>query len=111
MNTTDPNILHWMKGKVISKDKCELSDMKLGPMELCFRASHSTLRTCSGDPGGPLVCLDGNRVVITGVLNFGYEDDGTGYCRKKGIGDVFTNVSHFLSWIQAFMEPKEVFTH
>ena len=102
-----PNVLQWIQGKVISEDKCEWSDIKLGPMELCFWATHNNQGTCSGDSGGPLVCLQGNRTIITGIVNYGYALNGTGYCGKTDVGDVFTNVSHFVLWIQGFMETTE----
>ena len=94
-----------MKGTVISKEKCEWSDMyKLGQTQLCFWSSYRNQGTCSGDSGGPLICLDGKKAIITGITKHIYASHGTAYCGKKDVGDVFTNVSYFLLWIQSFME-------
>ena len=98
-----------MKGTVISKEKCEWSDMyKLGQTQLCFWALYRNQGTCSGDSGGPLICLDGKKAIITGITKHIYASHGTAYCGKKDVGDVFTNVSYFLLWIQSFMENSTI---
>ena len=55
--------------------------------------------SCSGDSGGPLVCPLGHlgSPVLTGVTSWG---QGCGRPDKPG---VYTEVAHFLDWIQQTM--------
>ena len=49
---------------------------------------------CQGDLGGPLVCVNYGKAVITGVVSWG---EG---CAHPGKAGVYARVTHVLSWIQ-----------
>ncbi|KAG8174356.1 hypothetical protein JTE90_028720 [Oedothorax gibbosus] len=57
--------------------------------------------TCQGDSGGPLACHTADRGwVLAGLTSF-----GSG-CAKRGYPDVYTRVSHFLSWIKQMRDSS-----
>ncbi|KAI4903328.1 hypothetical protein NFI96_018531, partial [Prochilodus magdalenae] len=50
---------------------------------------------CSGDSGGPLVCGDQDDLwYLTGIVSWGVD------CGRPNKPGVYTNVSHFINWIQ-----------
>lgn len=57
--------------------------------------------TCSGDSGGPLIVRNGqdSPMWLSGIVSFGTHTCGAG---KPA---VFTNIKHFIPWIQANLRP------
>jgi len=96
---TRPNILQKLQGKI-----WEDADLKaqwpnmIYPGMMGFGTAHSS--GCMGDSGGPLVCPSKSKpgqFDIAGVVSW-----GSGFCHGKP--GVFTEVTHFLPWIQANMK-------
>jgi secreted trypsin-like serine protease len=93
-----PNTLQKLQGKIWTDAdlKARWSDM-IQPGMIGFGTDRSS--ACMGDSGGPLVCPSKSKpglFDIVGVVSW-----GTGNC--KGMPGVFTEVAHFLPWINAHM--------
>jgi len=96
---TRPNILQKLQGKIWADAdlKAQWPNM-IYPGMMGFGTAHSS--GCMGDSGGPLVCPSKSKpgqFDIAGVVSW-----GTGTCHGKP--GVFTEVAHFLPWIQANMK-------
>ncbi|KAI4798063.1 hypothetical protein KUCAC02_023601 [Chaenocephalus aceratus] len=78
-------------------------DMKtITPRMLCAGYEAGTVDSCMGDSGGPLVCSDASgRWTLFGLTSWG------SVCFSKVLGPgVYSNVTHFTSWIQ-----QQIYTH
>ncbi|KFB45711.1 AGAP010833-PA-like protein [Anopheles sinensis] len=51
--------------------------------------------TCHGDSGGPLMFEHAGATFLVGITSFGRPK-----CGKDGVPGVYTNVTHYLNWIQ-----------
>lgn len=71
-----------------SKPLADYSNICTGPLS----GDHSA---CNGDSGGPLV----QDVTVIGIVSWGMVP-----CASKGYPAVFTEVSHFIDWINANMK-------
>ncbi|KAM9414401.1 LOW QUALITY PROTEIN: atrial natriuretic peptide-converting enzyme [Pholidichthys leucotaenia] len=86
--------------RIISFSQCQsYFDMKtITPRMLCAGYDAGTIDSCMGDSGGPLVCEDedgGGRWTLFGLTSWG------SVCFSKVLGPgVYSNVTHFSSWIQ-----------
>ncbi|UYV73381.1 hypothetical protein LAZ67_10002969, partial [Cordylochernes scorpioides] len=63
-------------------------------MTMSTFTTSDTMCTDQGDSGGPLQCQINGRWTLAGLTSF-----GSG-CAKPGFPDVYTRVSHYLSWIK-----------
>ncbi|XP_064652551.1 uncharacterized protein LOC135503121 isoform X2 [Lineus longissimus] len=66
---------------------------------VCAGYNMGYITACSGDSGGPLMCLDANQNwILTGTLSFGMDCSTL----KKGQTkpDVYTKIGYYSSWIQ-----------
>lgn len=93
------NILQKLQGKIWQDSdlKSRWPDM-INPGMIGFGTDTSS--ACMGDSGGPLVCPSKSKpgqFDIVGIVSFGTE-----MC--KGDPGVFTEVTHFLPWIQTHMD-------
>ena len=69
---------------------------------MCARDPERKVDTCSGDSGGPILCVDPyqrNRWIFAGVTSFGA--DG---CGADGLPGAYTVVSYYSKWINSTME-------
>ena len=97
-----PNTLQKLQGKIWTDAdlKGRWKD-KIQPGMIGFGTDRRSI--CSGDSGGPLVCPSKSKpgqFDIVGVVSW-----GTGVC--LGMPGVFTEVAHFLPWINANMKKYE----
>ncbi|XP_033962047.1 atrial natriuretic peptide-converting enzyme isoform X1 [Pseudochaenichthys georgianus] len=90
--------------RIISLSQCQsYFDMKtITPRMLCAGYEAGTVDSCMGDSGGPLVCSDASgRWTLFGLTSWG------SVCFSKVLGPgVYSNVTHFTSWIQ-----QQIYTH
>ncbi|KAF3837585.1 hypothetical protein F7725_005049, partial [Dissostichus mawsoni] len=94
--------------RIISLSQCQsYFDMKtITPRMLCAGYEAGTVDSCMGDSGGPLrrplVCSDSSgRWTLFGLTSWG------SVCFSKVLGPgVYSNVTHFTSWIQ-----QQIYTH
>ncbi|XP_071535892.1 serine protease 29-like isoform X10 [Panulirus ornatus] len=70
----------------------------LGSSPSSLTTTSTTIRTTSGDSGGPLQCnMRDGRWYLAGVTSF-----GSG-CAKPGFPDVYTRITYYLPWIKQQM--------
>ncbi|XP_041447898.1 trypsin isoform X2 [Drosophila obscura] len=74
---------------ILNKSLCRAIYM-LPVSQLCAGFMQGGIDACQGDSGGPLIC-DGQ---LAGIISWGVG------CADPGFPGVYTNVSHFVDWIQ-----------
>ena len=60
---------------------------------MCAGYKQGGIDACDADSGGPLTCKIGGKFQIHGIISWG---EGCGKPRRPG---VYTNVKHYLNWI------------
>ncbi|NWV12389.1 CORIN enzyme, partial [Ptilonorhynchus violaceus] len=84
--------------RIISLEQCQsYFDMKIITSRmLCAGYESGTVDSCMGDSGGPLVCEQpAGRWTLFGLTSWG------SVCFSKVLGPgVYSNVSHFIEWIE-----------
>ena len=58
-------------------------------------------RTCEGDSGGPLSCLEGDKWVVRGVTSW-----GTSRTCPGNTYSVLARVSSYVNWINGYVQSK-----
>uniref|UniRef100_A0A8V0YMI6 Corin, serine peptidase n=1 Tax=Gallus gallus TaxID=9031 RepID=A0A8V0YMI6_CHICK len=90
--------------RIISLEQCQsYFDMKtITSRMLCAGYESGTVDSCMGDSGGPLVCEQpAGRWTLFGLTSWG------SVCFSKVLGPgVYSNVSHFIDWIE-----KQIYIH
>ncbi|XP_035280434.1 atrial natriuretic peptide-converting enzyme isoform X2 [Anguilla anguilla] len=90
--------------RIISLDQCQsYFDMKtITSRMLCAGYESGTVDSCMGDSGGPLVCQEpGGRWSLYGLTSWG------SVCFSKVLGPgVYSNVTHFVEWIE-----RQIYLH
>ncbi|XP_069487813.1 atrial natriuretic peptide-converting enzyme isoform X2 [Ambystoma mexicanum] len=90
--------------RIISLEQCQsYFDMKtITSRMLCAGYESGTVDSCMGDSGGPLVCEQpGGRWTLFGLTSWG------SVCFSKVLGPgVYSNVSHFVDWIE-----RQIYIH
>uniref|UniRef100_A0A669P4I6 Corin, serine peptidase n=1 Tax=Phasianus colchicus TaxID=9054 RepID=A0A669P4I6_PHACC len=90
--------------RIISLEQCQsYFDMKtITSRMLCAGYESGTIDSCMGDSGGPLVCEQpAGRWTLFGLTSWG------SVCFSKVLGPgVYSNVSHFIDWIE-----KQIYIH
>ncbi|XP_021249519.1 atrial natriuretic peptide-converting enzyme isoform X1 [Numida meleagris] len=90
--------------RIISLEQCQsYFDMKtITSRMLCAGYESGTVDSCMGDSGGPLVCEQpAGRWTLFGLTSWG------SVCFSKVLGPgVYSNVSHFIEWIE-----KQIYIH
>ncbi|GFT01806.1 transmembrane protease serine 3 [Nephila pilipes] len=84
--------------QVFDNSKCNVYTSRfripIQAWHLCAGTLEGGKGTCQGDSGGPLACKTDRGWVLAGLTSF-----GSG-CAKRGFPDVYSRVSHFLTWIK-----------
>ncbi|XP_009333499.1 PREDICTED: atrial natriuretic peptide-converting enzyme [Pygoscelis adeliae] len=90
--------------RIISLEQCQsYFDMKtITSRMLCAGYESGTVDSCMGDSGGPLVCEQpAGRWTLFGLTSWG------SVCFSKVLGPgVYSNVSHFIEWIE-----RQIYIH
>ncbi|XP_075423072.1 atrial natriuretic peptide-converting enzyme [Ascaphus truei] len=90
--------------RIISLERCQsYFDMKtITSRMLCAGYESGTIDSCMGDSGGPLVCEQpGGQWTLYGLTSWG------SVCFSKVLGPgVYSNVSHFVEWIE-----RQIYIH
>ncbi|XP_018098620.1 atrial natriuretic peptide-converting enzyme [Xenopus laevis] len=104
MGTKMPFKLQEGEVRVISLERCQsYFDMKtITSSMLCAGYESGTIDSCMGDSGGPLVCEQpGGKWTLYGLTSWG------SVCFSKVLGPgVYSNVSHFVEWIE-----RQIYIH
>ncbi|XP_054834315.1 coagulation factor XII isoform X2 [Eublepharis macularius] len=85
---------------IIPHEQCqsrEVHGTRVTSKMLCAGYLDGRSDACQGDSGGPLVCDEQNSAILRGIVSW-----GTG-CAQKNKPGVYTNVAHYLNWIQSKM--------
>lgn len=91
--------LHEVQVPIVKKKKCKKAfSFKVTNSQLCAGYSKGRKDACTGDSGGPLLCLSSRGLknrkwYVNGVTSYG---EGCGQKRKFGI---YTDVGRFYRWI------------
>ncbi|XP_041989187.1 transmembrane protease serine 3 [Aricia agestis] len=80
----------------LCRERYSLS-LPLNDGHLCAGSTDGSTGACVGDSGGPLQCRVGGRWELRGLTSF-----GSG-CARRGVPDVYTNVAHYVPWIQTHL--------
>ncbi|XP_053314401.1 atrial natriuretic peptide-converting enzyme [Spea bombifrons] len=90
--------------RIISLERCQsYFDLKtITSRMLCAGYESGTIDSCMGDSGGPLVCeQEGGQWTLYGLTSWG------SVCFSKVMGPgVYSNVSHFIDWIE-----RQIYIH
>lgn len=89
--------LNQVETNIISNEQCGrlvLNDILITPHHICTHYKQHGLVTCIGDDGAALMC-DG---VLAGIAYMSPSEE----CVIKNRPEVFTRVSHYVSWIDKF---------
>ncbi|XP_076075122.1 serine protease hepsin-like [Mytilus galloprovincialis] len=91
---------------IVNKKKCRKAfDYKITEKQICAGYKKGGIDSCAGDSGGPLLCpknINGTtRWIVYGVTSYG---EG---CGQKGKYGIYTNVSHYIRWINKIIKQNE----
>ena len=91
------NILQEINLPVLDPSHCENVDVFNAKIELCIGDLQGGKSTCTGDSGGPLICLlSGGIWVIEGLVSYRNSE----LCAQPNSPTIFTKVLPFLPWIK-----------
>ncbi|XP_042303426.1 coagulation factor XII [Sceloporus undulatus] len=85
---------------IIPQEQCysrEIHGNRITQGMLCAGYLDGRADACQGDSGGPLVCEEQNKATVHGIVSW-----GTG-CAQENKPGVYTNVAHYIDWIQSNM--------
>ena len=84
-----PTHVQWVDVAVQNFSQC---GVEFDPTLIC--ASKPGKDSCKGDSGGPLICFEGTKPVIAGVVSTGND------CDAKNNFGIYTRVTSFIDWIK-----------
>ena len=90
--------LRWVSVPKVSQSSCKNAYWYLTDNMICAGEEQGGKDSCSGDSGGPFVCMENGNPVVTGVVSFG---NG---CALEGYPGVYARVTQYLPWIKSHME-------
>ena len=93
-----PEYLQWVKLPAVSNDVCsQANGNAFTDSVICAGHNYGGKSACTGDSGGPFVCLNGTDAIITGIVSYVYE------CGYPGYYGGFARVTRILDWIESNM--------
>ena len=89
--------LQWIQVPAFTHEACKQSygNEKISDDIICAGDTKHQNDSWPGKPGGPLVCLNASRAILTGITTFGYEYNSARYYR------IYSRVTQILDWIQS----------
>ena len=89
--------LQWFQVPAFTHEACTQSygNARISEDIICAHRAKKGNNSWPGKSGGPLVCLNESRAILTGITSFGYEYDSA---RHYGI---YARVTQILDWIQS----------
>ena len=102
--------LQWIKGQVLSESDCQKTQFHEIYCDKNYvihfdSSKHGSI--CSGDSGGPMICLGKNqKATIIGISQAIIKEKPL--CSGK-YPEIFERVAYHLAWIKKNMEPHKLF--
>merc|ERR1719312_1005618 len=94
-----PNVLHKVTVPIISDAECgddySMNGIDIAPSMVCAGLPKGGKDSCQGDSGGPFIHAE--QKTLVGVVSWGIG------CGREGYPGVYTQVSHFIDWIEETM--------
>ncbi|ODM91921.1 Trypsin-1 [Orchesella cincta] len=89
--------LHYVTMPIIGDEPCQemMGATTVLNSMICAGQEEGGKDSCQGDSGGPMVCDDTGEKYLCGIVSWGRG------CGRPGLPGVYTQVSHFLSWIDS----------
>ena len=109
MNDKDTTKLQWIKGQVLSESDCKKSQIGGYYCNINYvihfdSSKHGSI--CSGDSGGPMICLGKNqKATLIGISRAIVKERPL--CSGK-YPEMFERVAYHLNWIKKNMEPQKL---
>jgi len=101
--TKDTDCLKSVTVPLIGQQQCRQmyqdADRDLSDSMLCAGYTHGGADSCNADSGGPLTCKTEGKSYLHGIVSWG-SSEGCGLPNRPG---VYTNVKHYLKWIEETM--------
>jgi len=82
---------------IVAQSTCKRSYYSLHDSMVCAGLTRGGIDSCQGDSGGPMVCEDGGKFFLEGVVSWG---DG---CARPGKYGVYSRVRYLRRWIDNIM--------
>ncbi|KAJ7376029.1 hypothetical protein OS493_037422 [Desmophyllum pertusum] len=93
-----PGVLQQVSVPVVTDAKCKQAyGSSIHDSMVCAGYDQGGKDSCQGDSGGPMVCEDGGKFFLEGVVSWGYG------CASPGKYGVYSRVRYLKKWIDDTM--------
>ncbi|XP_017294335.1 tryptase-2 isoform X2 [Kryptolebias marmoratus] len=99
----DPEILQQVQIQILPQSDCKATYSDMKDTMVCAGDRAGGKDACNGDYGDPLVCRTASGFVQVGIMSFGSPDG----CGNPGRPSVYTRVSKYLKFINAYIHQGE----
>lgn len=100
-----PETLQWVNVPLVSNSECSTKYQgvnRITDSMLCAGYNEGGKDSCQADSGGPLICSEGGKAILTGVVSYGIG------CGTPNFPGVYARVTAVMSWMKSNMEIDDV---
>merc|ERR1711981_64396 len=94
---SSPSSLQWVAVPTVTNQQCSQAYSGITDSMICAGLPEGGKDSCKGDSGGPFVCRDNGKAVLTGVVSFGIG------CALPDYPGVYARTTAVLDWVKANM--------